>query len=96
MRLNVTDVGMDLFKDIHIVHQKCLIFRLRVLAHRMICFGFEEYINQYTPRELVMLAALMFQQQHDSLAREAYKIGDDDLKKWLTARLPYLFQAEAA
>lgn len=96
MRLNVTDVGMDLFKDIHIVHQKCLIFRLRALAHRMVSFGFEEYVNTYSPRELVMLAALMFQHQHDALAKEAFNRGDDDLKKYLVGRLPYLFEQEAA
>lgn len=96
MRLNVTDVGMDLFRDIHIVHQKCLIFRLRAVAHRMVSFGFENFINTYSPREIVMLAALMFEHQHNALVLEAHKRGDDALKAYLVGRLPYLFRSEAA
>lgn len=95
MRLTVTEVGMELFKDIHIVHQKALIFRLRCFAHRLISFGFEKYINTYSPRELLMLAALLFQQQHDRVALEAHKRGDESLKSWIEKRLPYLFRAEA-
>lgn len=94
MRLTVTDVGMGLFPEITIVHQKVLIFRLRCLAHRLISFGFEEYVNSYSPRELAMLAALMFGPQHDFLATEAHRLGDDTVKAWLEQRLPYLFHVE--
>lgn len=94
MRLNVTDVGIGLFPDIHLVHQKVLVFRLRCVAHRMISFGFENYVNHYSPRELCMLAALMFGPQHDILVREAHRQGDDTVKAWLEQAVPRLFHVE--
>lgn len=88
MRLNVTMVGQELFKDVHIVHQKVLIFRMRCLAHRLMCFGWEGYVNEYEPREQLMLAALLADRQHNAVVREAYKRGDPTLRTWIATTLP--------
>jgi hypothetical protein len=96
MRLTVAEVGMNLFRGVNIVHQKMMIFRMRCMAHRLICFGWEDFINEYTPRELMMLAALMFDQQHYALIREAYARGDDELRAWINGRFPGLMAEVAA
>ena len=95
MRLDPTAVMIHLFQDIHPVHVKTLLFRLRCLSHRLMCFGFENYINNYEPRQLVLLASIMAQQQHDFLAREAHERGDEELQAWLEKAMPHLFKDAA-
>ena len=95
MRLNVTQVGCELFKDVHIVHQKVLIFRMRCIAHRLMCFGWEGYVNEYEPREQLMLAALLADRQHNAMVREAFKRGDTALRTWITATLPEVVKEAA-
>ena len=93
MRLDSTKVMSSIFPDIHPVHVKVLLFRLRALSHRLMCFGWEEYVNQYAPREKVLLATLMAQQQHDALIRDAHKLGDEKLKAWIENATPHLVAA---
>lgn len=95
MRMTVNDIHRELFQDKHYVHVRCLIFRLRALCHRIQQFGFEMFINEYEPRELVMASALLQQVQHDALMREAHKRGDDVLKAWIARHVPWLFPVAA-
>lgn len=92
MHLTVNYVHQQLFQDRHYVHVRCLIYRLRALCHRIQQFGFESFINEYEPRELVMASALLQQGQHDALLVEAHARGDDALKAWLALHAPGLFQ----
>lgn len=96
MHLNVNYVHEQLFQDRAYVHVRCLIYRLRALCHRLQQFGFENFINEYTPRELVMASALLQQVQHDALLKEAHKRGDDTLKSWIERHAPWLFPKAAA
>ncbi len=93
MRLEPEQVMSCIFPDIHPVHVKVLLFRLRALSHRLMCFGWEDYVNQYEPREKVLLATLMAQQQHDALIRDAHKLGDEKLKAWIENATPHLVAA---
>lgn len=93
MRLDPTYVMRHLFHDIHPVHVKVLLFRLRCLSHRLMCFGFENFINTYEPRQLILLATIVAQQQHDAILREAYKHADDKLKLWLEQHTPLFKEA---
>lgn len=95
MRMTEQFVANGLFADMHFVHIKVLVFRLRALSHRMMCFGYEKFVNTYSPRELVMLAALMQNFQHNALIREAYARGDAALKSWLEANCPELCKERA-
>lgn len=92
MRMTVNYVHEQLFQDRHYVHVRCLIYRLRALCHRLQQFGFENFINEYEPRELVMASALLQQVQHDALLKEAHRLGDDTLKSWIAERIPWHFQ----
>ena len=96
MRMTVNYVHEQLFQDRPYVHVRCLIFRLRALCHRLQQFGFENFINEYTPRELVMAAALLQQVQHDALLKEAHKRGDGTLKAWIEKHIPWHFQKATA
>lgn len=96
MRMTVNYVHEQLFQDRAFVHVRCLIYRLRALCHRLQQFGFENFINEYTPRELVMASALLQQVQHDALLKEAHKRGDDTLKTWIEHHVPWLFPKKAA
>lgn len=84
-------VAVDLFSDMHVVHVKVLVFRLRCISHRLMCFGFEKFVNTYEPRELVMLSALMQGHQHNRLLIEAHALGDKALKQWIETMCPELF-----
>lgn len=96
MRMTVNFVHQELFSDLHFVKVRCLIFRLRALCHRLQQFGFENWVNQYEPRELVMMSALLNKYQHDRLLKEAHEQGDDHLKAWLEKQMPHLFRKQAA
>lgn len=96
MHLNVNYVHEQLFQDRNFVHVRCLIYRLRALCHRLQQFGFEAFINEYTPRELVMASALLQQGQHDALLKEAHARGDAKLKTWIEQHMPALFHVEHA
>jgi len=87
MHMTVDYVHQQLFQDMHYVHVRCLIYRLRALGHRFQQFGFEPFINLYTPRELVMASALFQQDQHNRLLIEAHKLGDDKLKDWIASHM---------
>ena len=93
MRLEPVQVMSCIFPDIHPVHVKILLFRLRALSHRMMCFGWEEFLNTYEPRERVLLATLVAQQQHDALIKDAYKNGDEKLRAWIENATPHLVAA---
>lgn len=77
-----------LFQDVHMVHLSCLFYRARCLAHRMLNFGFEPFINTYEPRELLVIAALLPQIAHDALVREAYERGDANVRAWIDTHVP--------
>ena len=94
MRMTVNYVHQELFQDRHYVHVRCLIYRLRALCHRMQQFGFESFINEYEPRELVMASALLQQVQHDALLKEAHKRGDSALQLWVERQVPWLFKKD--
>lgn len=96
MHMTVNYVHQELFSDVHFVHVKCLIFRLRALCHRLQQFGFESFINEYTPRELVMASSLLQQVQHDALLKEAHRRGDDALKAWIEKHIPWYFPKATA
>lgn len=88
MHMTVDYVHEQLFQDRQYVHVRCLIYRLRALAHRFQQFGFEGFINEYEPRELVMASALFQQAQHDALLKEAHARGDAPLKSWIERHAP--------
>lgn len=93
--LNRSDICRDLFQDTHVVHVGCIIFRCQAQARRMLEFGFENYINLYDPREMLLLATFMPPMQHWALVREAYKRGQRPLKQWIEGKYPSVF-AKAA
>lgn len=80
----------SLYADMHVVHLACRLYCLRCLSHRLINFGFEESVNDREPRDLLALAIIMPQEQHNVLVREAYARGDATLKAWIAERLPDL------
>lgn len=96
MHLTIDYVHEQLFQDRHYVHVRAMIFRLRALCHRLQQFGFENFINEYEPRELVMASALLQQVQHDALLKEAHRRGDDKLKAWIERHIPWYFQKATA
>ena len=95
MRLTPNDAREGLFADMHLVHMACVFYRMRCLAHRPIEFGFERFVNDLTPRELVVLAVFMPPHQHDTLVAEAHRCGDAALQAWIVARCPEIVQEAA-
>lgn len=89
MRLN-QEMLMPLFNDTHMVHLSCLFYRMRCMAHRLIDFGFEPFVNELSARELLVLACLMPQHQHDVLVLEAKKKADGALQFWICEKMPHL------
>lgn len=79
-------VFRELFNDMHIVRAAIIGYRCQTIARRMIQFGFEEYVNQLPPRELVLLGCYITPLQQRALLREAYARGDDALKAWLRSK----------
>lgn len=89
MRLN-QELLVPLFNDLHMVQMACLFFRMRCLAHRLINFGFESFVNELDARELLVLACLMPQYQHDALVTEAYRKGDVAIQFFICEHVPHV------
>lgn len=84
------DTIMPLFGDTHFVHLSCLFFRMRCIAHRLVNFGFEEFVNELDSKELLVLACLMPNYQHDTLILEAYRKGDAAIQLWISEHAPHV------
>lgn len=95
MRVSQEDIP-GLYADMHVVHVACRLYVLRCLAHRLINFGFEPSVNDREPRDLIAMATIMPQEQHDALIREAYRRSDATLRAWVIARFASLVEQEAA
>ncbi len=87
---------MPLFEDMNIVHTACLFFRIRCLAHRLVAFGWENIVNELNAREMLALAALLPDYQHDLLIREAYRKGSASIKHWVIENAQHLIASEIA
>lgn len=76
-------VFRELFHDTHIIQAAIVGYRMQTLARRMTQFGFEEYTNLLTPRELLMLASFFLGMQQRAIIKEAYARADETLKAWI-------------
>jgi len=68
---NFAAMAARLFPDMHRIHRTILLFRLECVAHRLLKSGFENGVNSYCSRELVILAYMMPLQSRRPLLREA-------------------------
>lgn len=50
---------LDEYKELHVVHAHCLLWRMKCLAHRLIEFGWESSVQHLSPPEMVVLSMLI-------------------------------------
>lgn len=76
----VPEIMDRLFPDWTPIKRHAFLYAARCFAHRLRQFGFEEQVNLYSPRELIVLASLMPEHAAANIVREALeraKASDD-------------------
>lgn len=79
--------------DMHIVHAKCMLWRMRCLAHRLVSFGWEDAVAHLGTVETLMLAAMLPMHMHDTLVESAYDHADARWRAFIERECPRLTEA---
>jgi len=82
--------------DIHAVHASCLFWRMRCLAHRLICFGWENSVKHLNAVEAICLASIVPPDMHDELVRAARLIADERWTAFIDRVAPRFAMTEEA
>ena len=76
--------------DLHIVHAKALMWRMRCLAHRLLTFGWEDAVQTLSVVELLVLSANLPPYMGDVLIDAAYGKADPRWKAFIERTAPRL------
>jgi len=84
---------LEEYKELHVVHAHCLLWRMRCLAHRLIEFGYESAVQHLTPPEIVVLSMLVPPAMSHELLLAVLDDGDERWCSFIRRVLPQYAEA---
>lgn len=79
---------LEEYRELHVVHAHCLLWRMKCQAHRLIEFGYESAVQHLTPPELVVLSMLVPPVMADALLQAVLEHGDERWCAFIRRELP--------
>ena len=90
--IDLLEIQVEL-TDLHIVKARCLIWRMRCLAHRLLAFGWEDAVQTLSTLEELVLAAMLPPYMADVLIESAYATADARWRAFIERQCPRLTES---